>query len=84
MLVNVRLVFNQWVVFVSLVQMVCVLEEEVSKIMSTVCSFFIIMSTIACRGVDPNFLPEDVQRFSGCVIVNGDLIFNRVTYDEFM
>ena len=41
------------------------------------------MFTIACRGVDVQLLPGDIQRFSGCVIVNGDLIFNRVTYDEF-
>ena len=37
---------------------------------------------VACRGVDAQFLPGDVQRFSGCVIVNGDLIFNIVTYKE--
>lgn len=84
MLVNVRLVFNQWVVFVSLVQIVCVLEEEVSK--NNVNSLFIFhyIFTTACRGVDQNFLPGDVQRFSGCVIVNGDLIFDHITYDEFM
>ena len=64
--------------------MVCVLEEEVSK--NNVYSSFIFhyMFTTACRGVDQNFLPGDVQRFSGCVIVNGDLIFDRNTYDEFM
>ena len=63
--------------------MVCALEEEVSN--NNVNSlFFIIMFTIACRGVDEHFLPGDVQRVSGCVIINGDLIFNRVTYDEFM
>ena len=39
---------------------------------------------VACRGVDAQFLPGDVQRFSGCVIVNGDLIFNIVTYKELM
>ena len=38
----------------------------------------------ACRGVDAQLLPGDVERFKDCVIVNGDLIFNFVTYDEFM
>ena len=40
----------------------------------------------ACRGldgVDP-LLPGEVQRFSGCTIVNGNLNFNQVTYDAFM
>ena len=38
---------------------------------------------IACKGVDAQLLPEDVQRFSGCVIINGDLVFNFITYDKF-
>ena len=64
--------------------MVCVVEEEVSgnNVNSPLLSTCIF--TTVCRGVDEELLPEDVQRFSGCVIVNGDLIFNRVTYDEFM
>ena len=37
----------------------------------------------ACRGVVAQLLPEDVQRFSGCVVINGDLVFNFITYDEF-
>ena len=44
---------------------------------------FSLYFPIACRGVDTRFLPGDVQRFSGCVIVNGNLIFNHVTYDDF-
>ena len=62
--------------------MVCVLEEEVSN--NNANSSLLAIYTIACRGIDAQFLPGDVQRFSGCVIVNGDLIFNRVTYEEFM
>ena len=62
--------------------MVCVLEEEVSHI--DVNGPLDIVNYTACRGVDTQLLPGDVQRFSGCVIVNGDLIFNIVTYDEFM
>ena len=79
---NVKLVFNQWVVFVSLVQMVCVLEEKVSHI--DVNGSLDILNYAACRGVDTQLLPEDVERFKDCVTVNGDLIFNIVTYDEFM
>ena len=45
---------------------------------------WIFINYTACRGVDTQLLPGDVERFSGCVIVNGDLIFNIVTYDEFM
>ena len=80
---NVKLVFNQWVVFVGVVLMVHVLEEEVSNDIvysPLIISYFL---TIVCRGVDTQFLPGEVQRFSGCVIVNGNLIFNRVTYEEF-
>ena len=62
--------------------MVSVLEEEVSN--NSINSSLLAIYTIACGGVDEQFLPGDVQRFSGCVIVNGDLIFNRVTYQEFM
>ena len=43
-----------------------------------------ISNNTACRGVDAELLPEDVQRFSGCVVVNGDLIFNFITYDKFV
>ena len=61
-----------------------VLEEEVSNnnvYSQLLTSYFF---TIACRGVDTQFIPGDVERFSGCVIINGNLIFNRVTYDKFM
>ena len=63
--------------------MVYVLEEEVSNnnVYSQLLSSYFF--TIACRGVERQFLPGEVQRFSGCVIVNGNLIFNRVTYEEF-
>ena len=64
--------------------MVCVLEEEVSNNIVYSPLFTSYFFTIACRGVDAQFLPGEVQRFSGCVIVNGNLIFNRITYDEFM
>ena len=70
--------------FVTIVQMVCVLEEEVSNNNVYSPLFTSYLFTIACRGVDTQFLPGEVQRFLGCVIVNGNLIFNRVTYDEFM
>ena len=53
-------------------------------ILSTVhCLLVSYFFTIACRGVDTQFLPGEVQRFLDCVIVNGNLIFNRLTYDEF-
>ena len=64
--------------------MVCVLEEEVSNNNVSSPLLRTCVFTTACRGVDAQFLPGDVQSFSGCVIVNGDLIFNRVTYVEFM
>ena len=76
------MVFNQWVVFVNVVQMVYVLEEEVSHV--DVNGLLDILNLTACRGVDTQLLPGDVQRFKDCVVVNGDLIFNIVTYDEFM
>jgi len=41
---------------------------------------------LACRGlegIDP-LLPAEVERFSGCTIVNGNLNFDFTTYDEFM
>ena len=63
--------------------MVCVLEEEVSNDIVYSLLFISYFFTTACRGVERQFLPGEVQRFSGCVIVNGDLIFNRITYDEF-
>ena len=63
--------------------MVCVLEEEVSKSIQ-LRGHFSLYFPIACRGINTQFLPGDVQRFSDCVIVNGNLIFNRITYDEFM
>ena len=81
---NVKSTFNQWAVFVCLVQMVCVLEEEVSHSNFNNIPNLHYSFTIACRGVDAQLLPGDVQRFTGCVIVNGDLIFNFVTYQEFM
>ncbi|XP_065888561.1 melanoma receptor tyrosine-protein kinase-like [Dysidea avara] len=37
-----------------------------------------------CRGVDGALLPAAVQTFSGCTIVNGDLTFNVVTYEQFI
>ena len=53
----------------------------------TTFSIHFIFST-ACRGVDDtgdgrNVLPRAVSNFRGCVIVNGDLIFNFNTYREF-
>ena len=39
---------------------------------------------IVCKGVDGELLPAAVQEFSGCTIVNGDLIFNFITYEQFM
>ena len=68
--------------FANVVQMVCVLEEEVSHI--DVNGSLDILNYTACRGVDTQLLPEDVERFKDCVIVNGDLIFNIITYTEFM
>ena len=62
--------------------MVCVLEEEVSHI--NVNGSLDILDYTACRGVDTQLLPGDVERFKDCVIVNGDLVFNFITYDEFM
>ena len=64
--------------------MVCVLEEEVSHIDVNGSPTYTYLDYTACRGVDTQLLPGDVQQFLGCVIVNGDLIFNIVTYDEFM
>ena len=62
--------------------MVCVLEEEVSHI--DVNGLLDIVNYTACRGVGTQLLPGDIERFKDCVIVNGDFIFNIVTYDEFM
>ena len=62
--------------------MVCVLEEKVSHI--DVNGSLIYLDYTACRGVDTQLLPGDVERFKDCVIVNGDLFFNIVTYTEFM
>ena len=38
----------------------------------------------ACRGVTEGLLPQDIGRFSGCTVINGDLIFNAETYGEFV
>ena len=37
-----------------------------------------------CSGIEGALLPAEVQRFSGCTIVNGSLVFNSTTYNEFM
>ena len=62
--------------------MACVLEEEVSHI--DVNGSLDILNYIACRGVDTQLLPGELERFKDCVIVNGDLIFNFQTYEAFM
>ena len=84
---NVRLAFNQWVVSVHLVQMVCVLEEEVSYMMRLIhhLPLYDLYQSV-CRGLDgiDPLLPAEVPRFSGCTIVNGNLNFDFTTYDEFM
>jgi len=79
--VSVNKVSKQWDVFVNDVQMECVWEEEV-------CKYYLLMymythTFLVCRGAMP-LLPAAVQTFSGCTIVNGDLTFNVVTYEQFM
>ena len=58
-----------------------------SQAWSQLCINPFVFST-ACRGVDDtangrNVLPGSVSNFRDCVIVNGDLIFNFNTFDEF-
>ena len=78
---SVNQVSKHWDVFVNHVQMECVWEEEVNNI----CVIYTCMHMLlACRGVDGALLPAAVQTFFGCTIVNGDLTFNVVTYEQFM
>ena len=44
----------------------------------------VVLYLLVCSGVDEQLLPGAVQSFSGCTIVNGDLIFNVRTHQEFM
>ena len=73
--------FNQWAVSVSVVLMVCVLEEEVSCMMYLVqLQTKVLVNSSVCRGIEGDSLqPAEVPKFSGCTIVNGSLIFNSTT-----
>ena len=72
------------------VQMEYVWEEEVNFKNINYIHFQILFTMVlyavylVCRGVDGALLPAAVQTFSGCTIVNGDLTFNLVTYEQFM
>ena len=64
--------------------MECVWEEEVNYYNLEYLLTSMNSLSIVCRGVDEALLPAAVQTFSGCTIVNGDLTFNLLTYEEFM
>ena len=53
--------------------------------MSSATNLIVFVYYSACRGLEGlnPLLPAEVERFSGCSIVNGNLHFNQVTFDEF-